>query len=85
MDYGVRWGDALEANLKATTVENADGSLSPRTPWWVADSIRKGVRSTSLEIPSASIPTLLVFARGQLEDQPLAISDKQALAIIQKG
>lgn len=84
MNFGVQWNAALEANLQETTVENADGSLSPRTPWWVADSIRKGVGSTPFEIPSASIPTLLVFARGRLEDQPLSIRDKQALAIIRK-
>ncbi|HET9407006.1 MAG TPA: alpha/beta hydrolase [Candidatus Sulfotelmatobacter sp.] len=84
MDYGVGWNDALEANLRETTVENADGSLSPRAPFWVADAIRKGVRSTPFEIPSAAIPALLVFARGRLEDQAVSIGDKQALSTIER-
>lgn len=83
-EYGVSWNQALELNFLETTTENADGSLSPRTPWWVADSIRKGGRSNPFNIPYKSVPTLLVFARGRLEEQPAVIRDKEALGVIEK-
>ena len=83
-NYGVRWNEALESNFIETTTKNADGSLSPRTPGWVPDSIRQGVPTTRLEIPYRSIPTLLVFARGRLENQQFRIPDTQALAVIEK-
>lgn len=40
--------------------------------------------SSPFEIPNKLIPTLLVFARGRLEEQPFAINDQEALKVIEE-
>jgi pimeloyl-ACP methyl ester carboxylesterase len=83
-EYGVAWTAALEQNLKETTVVNADGSLSPRTPPFVGGAIRRGARAQRLDMSAIKAPALLVFARGRLEDQPITFDDPAVLASIKK-
>jgi len=83
-EYGVAWNAALEQNLKETTVVNADGSVSPRTPPFVGAAIRRGARAQRLDMSAIKAPALLVFARGRLEDQPISFDDPTVLASIKK-
>jgi hypothetical protein len=74
-EYGVGWGDALEANFSETTVSNVDGTVSPRTPSFVGRAIRQSASTERLDVATVHAPALLIFARGPLPEQITLTSD----------
>lgn len=77
-DYGVDWNEALEYNLRETTVVNVDGTLSDRTPSFVGKAIREGSKGERLNVAAVRVPALLIFARGPIPNTIRLQPDERA-------
>jgi pimeloyl-ACP methyl ester carboxylesterase len=77
-EYGVDWNEALEDNLRETSVVNVDGTLSDRTPSFVGQAIRESNRAERLNVAAVRVPALLIFARGPLPESINLQSDERA-------
>jgi pimeloyl-ACP methyl ester carboxylesterase len=72
--FGV-WSVSQERNLQETVVVNVDGTISSRTPSWVAQAISAADKDVRLPLAVLNVPALLVFARQRLEQRGLALDD----------
>lgn len=72
--FGI-WTSAQERNLRETVVVNVDGTVSSRTPSWVARAISEADKEAKLSLSSMNVPALLIFARQRLERRGLALDE----------
>jgi pimeloyl-ACP methyl ester carboxylesterase len=72
--FGI-WTGAQERNLRETVVVNVDGTVSSRTPPWVARAISEADKEAKPPLSSVKVPALLIFARQRLERRGLALDE----------
>jgi pimeloyl-ACP methyl ester carboxylesterase len=79
--FGV-WTGAQERNLRETVVVNVDGTVSSRTPPWVARAISGADKEARPPLSSVKAPALLIFARQRLERRGLALDEATRTGLI---
>jgi pimeloyl-ACP methyl ester carboxylesterase len=70
--FGI-WTPSQERNLHETTIVNVDGTVSSRTPPWVALAVSHADKETKLSLSTVKSPALLLFARQRLERRGLVL------------
>lgn len=79
--FGI-WTPSQERNLRETTVQNVDGTVSSRTPSWVPRAISDADKRANVSLAAVKSPALLIFARQRLERRGLALDVETKAGLI---